>query len=413
MKKRFFTVKLAMIVLTLLMAAPAIGLAAEKPAILIGVLTDLSGPAAAPGKSAQAGIEDAIAYINSQGGVMGHPLKAVTVDTRFEVPLSIQGYQKLVKRDKVKALIVFATVAAMVNKRKINQDQVPTIMAFDMSTLLPFAGNSTFAGIPHNSQIGAGGLKWIKDTWDKDRLPRIGIHHWQSGSGFEFAKGMAFWMDRLGLGKPVIVTSAKMGSIDYTTQVVRLKEANLDYVFSYDIALGLFKDITRLGLKDKTIIIDLAALPNEGLPEVLGDAAKGIYGVSAYAMWTEKDVPGIKIMREMNAKSHPAIKRRGDWYVMTWTGILTFKQAFESILKNGDFKALTGANITKALENVEVDLMGISSPIKHTPDNHLLLDVKVRVLRHEGMGIFSPVSDWIDIPNWPDETLNLDWWKKK
>ncbi|MBW2621710.1 MAG: ABC transporter substrate-binding protein, partial [Deltaproteobacteria bacterium] len=170
MKKCFLTVKLAMVVLALLLAAPANGVAAaEKPAILIGILTDLSGPAAAPGKSAQAGIQDAIAYINSKGGVMGHPLKAVTVDTRFEVPLSIQGYQKLVKRDKVKALLVFATVAAMVNKKKITQDQIPTIMAFDMSTLLPFVGNSTFAGIPHNSQIGASGLKWIKDTWDKDR----------------------------------------------------------------------------------------------------------------------------------------------------------------------------------------------------------------------------------------------------
>jgi branched-chain amino acid transport system substrate-binding protein len=388
--------------------------AQSKPDILIGILNDLSGPAAAPGKSFQAGIEDALLWLNGKGGIMGHPVKTVTVDTRFEVPLSLQGYQKLVKQDKVKAIVVLATVAGIVNKKNINKDKMPTIMAADMGTLLPFKGSSIFAGIPHNSQRGAGGLVWIKNTWKKSSPPKIGLHHWESSSGYEFSRAMQFWMKTMGMGKPAITTSAKMGTVDYTTQIIKLKDANLDYLFSYDIALGLFKDIARLGLKDKTKVIDLAALSNEMLPEVLGDAAKGIYNISEYANWFEEDVPGIKLMRDMNAKTHPKVRRRGDWYILGWTAALTFQQTFESVLKTAGFQGLTGENIVKALENTPIETMGITgAPIKRSPDNHLCLDVKARVLRHEGMGRFTPESGWVGLPNWPAETLNIKWWKKK
>lgn len=79
-------------------------LAKSKP-YKIGAIFDISGPASALGIPEKRTVEMVVEKVNKSGGINGRPLELVFYDTALDVQKTINSVNKLIKRDKVLAII--------------------------------------------------------------------------------------------------------------------------------------------------------------------------------------------------------------------------------------------------------------------------------------------------------------------
>ena len=69
--------------------------------ILIGMHTDLSGPASMIGKQSADGANMKFAEFNDAGGAYGRKIKFIVEDHQYTVPRAVQAANKLLKKDKI------------------------------------------------------------------------------------------------------------------------------------------------------------------------------------------------------------------------------------------------------------------------------------------------------------------------
>ncbi|WP_372887416.1 ABC transporter substrate-binding protein, partial [Shimia sp.] len=73
--------------------------------VLIGSVNDLSGVFAAVGVPATKGANLYFDKVNAAGGVHGRTIRFITEDHGYQMPRAMQGYNKLLNRDKVFAMM--------------------------------------------------------------------------------------------------------------------------------------------------------------------------------------------------------------------------------------------------------------------------------------------------------------------
>lgn len=88
-----------------LLAGTTAAAASARPPIRIGEIAALTGPTALTGLQEQMGAKLAVAEINRAGGVLGRPLKLITLDFGGSVQTGVADYRRLVEDDHVSAVI--------------------------------------------------------------------------------------------------------------------------------------------------------------------------------------------------------------------------------------------------------------------------------------------------------------------
>src|SRR5262249_36688360 len=73
--------------------------------IVLGMHTDLSGPAATYGVSSSNAVKMRFDEVNEKGGIAGRKIKLIVEDTQYQVPRAVQAGGKLINRDRVFALV--------------------------------------------------------------------------------------------------------------------------------------------------------------------------------------------------------------------------------------------------------------------------------------------------------------------
>lgn len=99
--KKVFALLLTTALLTMVLASPL----AEEGSIIIGGITDLSGPGSVLGTACDNGWQFAVEHINAAGGVNGRQLKLITYDTQSNPQEALAAYERLVNVDKA-AIVV-------------------------------------------------------------------------------------------------------------------------------------------------------------------------------------------------------------------------------------------------------------------------------------------------------------------
>lgn len=96
-----------MLALALLAATPALaGQGVSDDEVVIGSVNDLSGPFSAFGAPAVAAAQRHFDAVNAAGGIHGRTIRFVVEDHAYQMPKAIQGYNKLVNRDGVFAMVL-------------------------------------------------------------------------------------------------------------------------------------------------------------------------------------------------------------------------------------------------------------------------------------------------------------------
>lgn len=348
----------------LLLALPALG--AET--IKVGGLWDLTGVTADVGKPFAEGVQDAIAYLNSKGGINGKKIELINVDYGYKIPQANATYKKFVEQDKVVMINGWGTGDTEALKETIAKDKVPYFSA-------SFSGHLTDpAKTPYNFFVGAsysdqmrGFLQHVKKDWkDKTRAPKVAFIYPNHGFGKAPIEAGRQYAKELGIelvAEEIIPASFQ----DVTSNLLNLQKKAPDYAYVQDTVSWcaiLLKDAKRLGLKTTFFLGNYGM--TEALPLLAKDAAEGVYGMATHAPYGA-NVKGMKTILDWVKKNRPNASQ-DTCYVRGWSYGLTWAEGLKIADKN---KQLTGEGLKKAMETMKnFDTGGLVPPITYTATDH-------------------------------------------
>ncbi len=351
--------------LAVVLVAASTSLAAET--IKVGGIWDLTGVTADVGKPFAQGVQDAIAYTNSKGGINGKKIDLINVDYAYKIPQANAAYKKFVEQDKVVMLNGWGTGDTEALKDIISKDKVPYFSA-------SFSGHLTdptktpynfFVGASYSDQI-RGFLQYVKKTWKGKGAPKVAFIYPNHGFGKAPIEAGRQYAKELGIElvhEEVIPASFQ----DVTSNLLNMQKKNPDYAYvqtTVSWCAVLLKDAKKLGIKTTFFLGNYGM--TEALPALAKEAAEGVYGMATHAAYGE-NVKGMKVITDWN-KKHPSQEARDTVYVRGWAYGLTWAEGLRIADKN---KKLTGEGVKSALETLKnFDTGGLTPPVTYTSTDH-------------------------------------------
>ncbi len=367
---------------------------AGKGFIPIGGIFDITGGTGDVGATYAEGVRDYVMWINDHGGINGRAIKLSWVDYQYKIPQAIAAYKKFKVRNRVIAIQGWGTGDTEALAPIVARDKIPYMSASYSEHLTdpkkcPY---NFIVGVTYSDQCRIA-LKWIKNNWqDKTRKPRVCFIYNDTGFGRS-----PFFPDGLEYAKKIGVDVVdqevvSLRALDATSQLLNMKKFNPDYAIIQETIMAtstILRDAKKLGIKTKFIALNWAI--DEKLVKIAGDAAEGLIGCIPFALWTDSDLPGIKLAKEVNAKYHPDIKYRTVRYIQ---GLAAMYVMAEALRRAGD--NLTGEGVKNALESLrDFNTGGLTGPITFTKESHKGAN-SLRLYMVKG-GKLVPITDYITI----------------
>jgi branched-chain amino acid transport system substrate-binding protein len=196
--------------------------------IVLGMHTDLSGPAATYGVAGSNAVRMRFDEANEAGGIYRRKIKLIVEDTQYQVPRAVQAGTKLINRDHI-----FAMVAALGTpmNNALFKDQleagVPSLFPFSAarSMYLPFHRLKFYGAASYVDQVRAG-IKYF--VQEKGRRAVCAMYQ-DTDFGKEVLDGIQMQLDEMKL-KLVEVATHKPTDQDFTAEITKLKSAGCDLV---------------------------------------------------------------------------------------------------------------------------------------------------------------------------------------
>jgi branched-chain amino acid transport system substrate-binding protein len=200
----------------------------SKGEIVLGMHTDLSGPAATYGVSSSNAVKMRFDEANEKGGIHGRKIRLVIEDTQYQVPRAVQAGTKLISRDRVFAIV--AGLGTPMNNA-LFKDQfeagVPNLFPLSAARSMyePFHKLKFYGAASYVDQIRAG-INYFVTTKGKKALCAM---YQDTDFGKEVLDGVQAQADAMKL-KIVETATHKPTDQDFTAQITRLKAAGCDLV---------------------------------------------------------------------------------------------------------------------------------------------------------------------------------------
>jgi len=243
------------------------------PSIKIGALFAVTGPAAFLGEPERNTAQMVVDEINKAGGVKGHKLELIVYDTAGDATKAVQLATKLIKNDKVAAIIGPSTTGeSMAVLNVAEKEQVPLI--------------SCSAGIKITEPV----KKWIFKTAQNDTLAvgriyeylqkmkqtRVAILSVSDGFGSSGREQLKAQAARHGI---TIVSDDTYGpkDTDMTAQLTKIRGSQAQAIICWGTNPGpalIAKNARQLGIK--TPIYMSHGVSSKKFIDLAGDAAEGI-----------------------------------------------------------------------------------------------------------------------------------------
>src|SRR5436189_1277451 len=200
----------------------------SKTEIVLGMHTDLSGPAATYGVSSSNAVKMRFDEANATGGIHGRKIRLVVEDTQYQVPRAVQAGTKLINRDRIFAMV--APLGTPMNNA-LFKDQfdagVPNLFPLSAARSMyePFHKLKFYNAATYVDQVRAG-IQYFVSKKGKKALCAM---YQDTDFGKEVLDGIQIQADKLKI-KIVETTTHKPTDQDFTAQITRLKAAGCDLV---------------------------------------------------------------------------------------------------------------------------------------------------------------------------------------
>lgn len=190
----------------------------------IGVITSLTGPAAAFGQAHKNGYTVAVEDLNAKGGVMGKKIELVYYDDQSRPDQAVQGVNKLVDQDHVPIILgAYSSENTRAIVPAITQKQVPLVMP------TATADNVMATGSPWAFRVCAGSGAYATTTIDflKAMNAPKSVAVVYENTNFGQANGQAMEKESKANGFQVVDMEAyQASSPDYKAVLQRVKAKN-------------------------------------------------------------------------------------------------------------------------------------------------------------------------------------------
>jgi len=273
--------------------------------IKVGVMGPFSGNASSYSKT-QIGLMAYFKYINDQGGINGRKFDIVQEDTACEPAKGIAAAKKLIFQDEVFYLHGNScSGVAMAVKPTVSPTGIPWIVAHAVNPKISMPVNekkSIFHGVPAGPAYGSTMGKFVMSKPNAKRIAMIAhTNDWAKS----YCDPAIAYIKSQGIDL-VMELTLERGQTDATAQVLKLKQANLDFVLGclYEAETVIFlRDAKKYGLK--VPVMGTAGTDLENTLARLGDldAVRNYFVLHAFV--DKVDGPKMKKWNDIILKYYP------------------------------------------------------------------------------------------------------------
>src|SRR5216117_2006737 len=200
----------------------------SKTEIVLGMHTDLSGPAATYGVSSSNAVKMRFDEINDKGGIHGRKIRLIVEDSQYQVPRAVQAGAKLINRDRIFAMV--APLGTPMNNA-LFKDQfeagVPNLFPLSAARSMyePFHRLKFYGAASYVDQVRAG-INYFVTKKGKKGLCAM---YQDTDFGKEVLDGVQIQADTMKL-KILETATHKPTDQDFTAPITKLKAAGCDLV---------------------------------------------------------------------------------------------------------------------------------------------------------------------------------------
>ncbi len=366
-----------------------------KPAIKVGAIFDLTGATADVGTPYSEGVKAYVDWLNSQGGVEGHPIDLISADYAYKVDMAEQLYSQFVSEGVV-AFMGWGTGDTEALRTKIAEDKIPFMSASYSAALtkLDEAPYNFLIGTTYSDQAIIA-IRWAMDDWaargNSDK-PKVAIIHHDSPFGQSPLADAKAFAEANGVGFMSI--AMPKGATDYVAELAQIQQFGANYVVVHTVsspAAVLLKDAANQGLKDKFTFILLNWCADEIFINLAGPAAEGVVGAIPFTPPTSP-VDGHKAPDEWLKAHGSSLAEKGLHFSQGWWTMAVMTEGIRRVVQQG--KEVTGENVRAALESIQnFETGGVTAPISFSPTSHKGNNA-LRLFKVEG-GKWVQLSDYI------------------
>jgi len=360
-------------VFVLLFSLVMAGAVFAAPPVKIGALFSVTGPASFLGEPERNTAEMMVAEINKAGGIKGRKLELIVYDTQGDATKAVQGVNKLIKDDKVVAIIGPSTTGdSMAVIPVVEKAEIPLV--------------SCAAGIKITDPV----KKWVFKTAQNDvlavmkiyknlqkqKISKIAILTVSDGfgsSGREQLKAQAKEFDMN------ILSDETYGpkDTDMTVQLTKIRQSNAQAIICWGTNPGpaiVARNAKQLGIKIPLYMSH--GVSSKKFIELAGDGSEGIILPSGRVIVADQlpaSDPQKKSLMSYVKKYREHYKVEGDHFGgHAWDAVMLLKSAMEK----GGF---TPAAIRDQLEKTK-KFAGIGGTFSYSPQDHAGLSSDAFVL---------------------------------
>lgn len=387
MKKRLVQLGTAAL-LSVAMAAGAQARGVTDKEIVLGTHLDLSGPVAAGMPHIRNGMQMRIDEVNEAGGINGRKFRIVVEDNAGQPQMAVRATDKLLRSDDVFAIVnAFGSGANAAAVKKSVDAGVLYFAPWAASAVIQkISGNSPllFTTTPDYNVVMHKGVDWMIKKYG---AKKVGFIYQEGPLGDLMAVGVKSAMKD---NKLTLVAEAayKVGDIDFSSQVARMKAAGTDMIVAASLTretIGIMAEVKKLGWTDVKVVTGNPG--RTGVVLELGkDTVEGLYGVGPWKAGTDRpEVAAWKVK----------FKKRFDNMEPDENALIAYDNTdwfFKGIEAAG--KDLTAEKVAKALQTIKYDDKGLVllKPV-HFEKNHI--DPESIVIDQAQKGKWVTISDLI------------------
>lgn len=333
--------------------------------IVVGTISDLSGPTALLGVPVRDGMLMRFEEANAAGGVHGRRVRLAVEDAGYDPKRGILAARKLIQRDQAFAFIAnLGTPVVMAT--------MPMVLDAGRLHLFPFSPHeATYTPLhplkfqvfaPYQDYMEAGTRHMV----ERGGYARSCLLYQDDDYGLEVMKGVEAGLARLGKAL-VAKTSYKRGAADLSSQIARLRAAECDLVVLATVVretVAAVSEARRIGWEVDMLVT--ASGYSAQTHELGGAAVDGLYGISVLPHpYAEGASPALAGWIERYRDRFGAAPNV--WSVMGYTLADLFLRAAEAA-----GPALTAEGFAAALEGLRSppDLFG-SPQYRFSATDHL------------------------------------------
>ncbi len=260
--------------------------------IVIGSVNDLSGIFAAVGVPATKGANVVFDRVNAAGGVHGRTIRFVVEDNGYQMPRAMQGYNKLLNRDKVFAMMQsLGTPMNLAGFKLLDPKGIPNVAPLTAARqMLQEPMKNKFTSFSTYYDQARVGVKYLAGEFGSQSVCTMYL---PTDFGAEIVEGSKTGAEEAGIAF-VAETTHKPDETDFVGSLSKLKEEGCDIV---TIALGVRQAITVVGTAKKMGLDDMKFLGTSAsfltvVAQVPGGVTDGFYAAASWQdLWARAEDP--------------------------------------------------------------------------------------------------------------------------